>query len=79
MWFDIISWWIIGIITQDFSCVGERCYKIWYENNKVKNCKIYSEHALSLEKTNMKQTVKKSIETKGHKVKNYKHRINSFK
>ncbi len=54
---------IFGIVVQDFKCIQNACYKIWYEFGKLKNCKMYHEEKVdSVE--DVKHALLKAIEIK---------------
>lgn len=54
---------ILGIVVQDFKCIQNACYKIWYEFGKLRNCKMYHEERVDSAE-DVKHALLKSIETK---------------
>lgn len=54
---------VLGIVVQDFKCIQDACYKIWYEFGKLKNCKIYHKENVNCIK-DVKHALLKTIETK---------------
>ena len=65
---------ILGIVVQDFKCIQNACYKIWYEFGKLRNCKIYHEERVD-NVEDVKYAMLKSIKTKRNGWKGRKHRI----
>lgn len=66
---------IIGIVEQDFSCMKDKCYKIWFEDNSIKNCKIYKDNSISLKEVDIACALKCSMETKNKSNGNYIHKF----
>ncbi len=65
---------VLGIVVQDFKCIQKRCYKIWYEFGKLRNCKIYHEESVSSVE-DVKHIIPKIIKTKQDGWEGRKHAI----
>ncbi len=66
----------IGVVVQDFKCIQDACYKIWYEFGRLRNCKIYHEEDAS-KIEDVKHALLKTLETKRGGWENRKHMIMS--
>lgn len=65
---------VLGIVVQDFKCIRDACYKIWYEFGKLKNCKIYHKEDIN-NIEDVKHVLLKTIKTKGGDWEKRKHMI----